>query len=374
MRRARIVAAAIGTLALASACRDIALTNERQQFEWGTGVTRQLTYNIGRDGAPAWSPDGDSIYYSAEAFPGVAGARGVLLALPAAGGTVRPVFSSMHTTQLGGPAFHVAPALSPDGARVAFIDITGIAAPSACSGDEGSCIGPEPLLERARLIVRDRDESSSRGAILHDFVLPGRAPEGSGLDRGFAYIENFQQDGRVDFSIAWAPDGERLVFSDGTRLYMWRPDGGGAPQPVPNTELGVHPTWSNDGELIAFARLVPFDSADKPCRCGPATRPRVVTRRVYTGVRSALAVIRPDGTLVSEPGIAVDPAFGPDGALYASSVGRLVRVDVATGAAVPVAGGEGGYAPAPSPDGTRLAFMKRTNGDYDIWVVEIGAR
>lgn len=373
MRFATFVRAAVLAAVLGTACREIDVLGESEQFAWGTGATRQLTYNLGRDGEPSWTPDGDSIYYSAEAFPGLVGERGVLLAIPAEGGTARPVFPFLHATQAGGPAYHVAPAVSPDGERVAYVDITVMAVPSMCVGEGGCGASIEPLLERGAIVVRDRDESSARAPRTHAFVFPGRAPNTGGLDRAFAYIDEFQTAGRVGFSIAWAPDGERLVFSDGIRLYLWQPDSGTPPQALPNSEYGVHPTWSPDGELIAFTRQQASDSVDVSCICGSGL-PRSATRRLFINVRGELTVIRPDGSVVSQPGIGVDPAFGPDGALYASSVGRLIRIDAATGQSVPVAGGEGGYSPAPSPDGSHLAFMKQGTGGYDIWVVELTER
>jgi len=56
----------------------------------------------------------------------------------------------------------------------------------------------------------------------------------------------------ADYSPAWSPDGDRLVFTRQGNVYEWALSGGGDPQPV--LELGEwlrQPAWSHDGQFLA---------------------------------------------------------------------------------------------------------------------------
>lgn len=364
-----------GILALAlcvtGSCRDVGRISEVAPFEWPDGSPRLLTYNVGNDQNATWSAAGDSVYYSAAGYPGVPLAPGVLLVAPHTGGTVRPVFAFLHSGQVS-EAHHVAPTISPDGRRIAFFDIVREAAEVECdapSTEGSSCPGSQPRLERAQLVVRDVNEASSEAAAL-DVVLPGRGQRvfPPFEENAYPYHELYARDGRIVFTIAWAPDGERVAFSDGVGLYVWTP-GTDTPVRLPNIEYALHPTWSPDGEWLAFMQLAPTASASIGCTCADGA---VVVRTYHETDPAMLAVVRPDGSGMRMLGAGQDPSFAPDGTLYAHVAGRIARVDTDTGAATPVPGTDDGYEPALSPDGRMLAFTRRPDsGGSDVWVVEL---
>lgn len=357
-------------LVAASACRDVTIATDPGGFTWPDGSERQLTFNVLADRAPAWTPDGDSLVYSATGYPGVPAAPGVLIGIPAAGGTARSLYAHLHAANAGGPRFQVAPAVSQDGSRVAYVEITRTA-PMICPV-HGVSPHLEPLLESVQMVVRDRDESSFAVAQTN-VALPGRNPLGhpeAFVHRSWAHHTHFNRDGRVVFTLSWAPDNAELVFSNGLQLFLWTP-GANAPTAVPNTSHALHPAWSNDGELIAFVRQAPRDSTQVSTLCTLNGAPQPVTRVFYDHAAPVLTLIRPDGTLVRELGIGEDPAWGPDGALYARRLGSLVRIDTQTGSAETITDLGDDYDPAVSPDGTILAFTRGLGAESDLWLIDL---
>lgn len=356
-------------LVAASACRDVTIATDPGGFAWPEGSQRQLTFNVLADRTPAWTPDGDSLIYSARGYPGVPEAAGVLIGIPAAGGTARSLYAHLHAANAGGPRLQLAPAVSHDGSRVAYVEI-GTVAQQICPIQGVTLL--EPLVENVQVVVRDRDESSF-AVTQTNVVLPGRNPLNhpqAFVHRSWPFHAYFNRDGRVGFSMDWAPDDARLVFSNGLQLFLWTP-GASAPTPVPNTAHAVHPAWSEDGELIAFVRQAPRDSLQVSAICTLNGAAQSVTRIFYDNAPPVLTLIRPDGTVVRELGGGEDPAWGPDGALYARRFGSLVRIDTQTGAAETITPFGDDYDPAVSPDGTILAFTRGLGAESDLWLIDL---
>lgn len=176
----------------------------------------------------------------------------------------------------------------------------------------------------------------------------------------------------VEEEPSWAPDGQHFVYIGDTAMMIANADNPSeAPTPIPGTSTNdAMPAWSPDGALIAFAH---YDS-------GLSAR--------------QLAVIRPDGSgfqpLYTAPTsptpLTVDgPAWSPDGSRIYFAQGQVPVGCVSDppfqiwweprggGLPVKVSRDEtiSEYSPAPSPDGTQLAFARcddKPHGLDHIWV------
>ena len=371
-------------LALAAAgCREGVAPFTPPDREVG-GASYALTFGFGQDTDPRWAPSGDTLLYHTTHFITVPQVGGVLLRIPANGGPAAPVFPDLQSP--GGRAFGT-PAISPDGERVAYMDLMSIHAPHSCVRVDTADEAPppcalQPLLDSAVLRVRAIGE---QGHIRDDPALPVRFP---GTDPGSATLSDgpwfqqlfpFQAQHRRELAMlfrpSWAPDGQRIAFSDGLVIRVWEV-GAEAATIVSGTTDGVSAAWSPDGEWIAFSELARTDSVVQECSCSIGRETRQAFRTVYDSEPGTLVLVRPDGSERIELGEGEDPAWSPDGAsIYVRRADGIYRVARADGAAVPVAQTERGRAPAVSPDGGRLAFSRAKPAqltlDYDIWIVSL---
>jgi Tol biopolymer transport system component len=385
---------AVWALALAGlvwlACRDDVAPFEAADREERSGETVwRLTFSLKDDRSPAWSPNGDSVYYAAEGFGHLPPDPGVLVGLPRDGGVTAPILTNVQLpSQLGLRHWLVAPAPDPSGERLAFMEIAPLREPNPCPGAALSCDpvrdeAPLPPLRQNIVHVRRFDATDALEADTALFVtVPGVTMDsvevpGIGFVRLYVvrfhpFQRLFDQERGSSFRATWAPDGERLAFSDGLRILIWTL-GEDEPVAVPGTEDGVWPAWSPDGEWIAYSRIERADSSN--CMCvylalGPCA---YLDYTEFSRGRHLLSLIHPDGSDRAEFGEGDEPAWSPDGrTLFFRRGDQIWRISLDAGQATPVPGTQGGREPAISPDGQLMAFAKQSEGDdYDIWVVSL---
>jgi Tol biopolymer transport system component len=155
-------------------------------------------------GQPAWSPDGDAVAFFAEREGSVG-----LWAVPAAGGEPSLI--------AGGLDIVGAPSFAPDGGSIAVIVDRGAADELVLldprDGAIQDRIAPEGLRlgetvawspDGATLAVAGRVDGAAEGVYL-------MAPDGSGV----RLLTSCPDDGCVDVSPAWSPDGVTVVFTRG---------------------------------------------------------------------------------------------------------------------------------------------------------------
>lgn len=210
------------------------------------------------------------------------------------------------------------------------------------------------------------------------------------------------------YTYAWSPDGGRIVFarqvSGNTDVYVVRPDGTGLVRLTNHPDSDGTPSWSPDGEQIAYRSTAPdgrvsvwvvradgsnprhiLDLPQEVFTYGPAWSPRgdvIVMTSTLTG-RTPVQVlsVAPDGTglhpLVSHGYLSIQPVWAPDGQQLAFSYAgpesdgwrlHVVAPD-GTGEREVANSEQGPLYPAWSPDGKRLAFMKNVGGRYGVYTV-----
>jgi dipeptidyl aminopeptidase/acylaminoacyl peptidase len=342
----------------------------------------RLTTGPGEDRLPAWSTDGRSIYYIAERFDGLDQVEGLLLRLPADGGSASPALLNVQSPGARSEPWLVAPAPAPGGQRIAFSEIIQAWPPHPCRlGPFHLSCTPTLSEEDARLpplrrLAQRVRELDATGPLEEDrsleFDVLGVTP--SLIVNNYPFQAAFARERAFGLRASWDPAGERLAFSDGLRLYVWSVGSEDA-EPIPNSEDAIWPAWSPDGERIAFTRLPRADSSSAVCRYfdNVGALNCIQQRTDYIAGPARLSLIRPDGSGLTEIGEGYEPAWAPDGgSLFFRRGSGIWRSGVEGAGAAPVPGGAGAREPAVSPDGQRLAVAKLSEGgDHDIWVLPL---
>lgn len=381
-------------MAIPVACRDDVSPFQPRDRETDPDATMfRLTASPGDDRVPAWSPAGDSVYYTAEGFGHLPQEPGVLVGLPRTGGVTRPILHNVQTTVLPGrQQWYAGPAPAPKGRRLAFAVVASLWPSDPCSETAVlSCTPsrdsvPLPPLRQILLRVRGLDELGPLGddpavslfvpgVILDAVVIPmfGAIPRYN--VRYHPGQRLFADERAFVFRASWSPDGDRIAFSDGENLRIWKVGDQTAPA-VSNTEGAIWAAWSPDGDWIAFTRTSVVDSTHTSCAyLAPLGICAFVEYTELDAGPVTLTLVRPDGSELRELGAGWEPAWSPDGgALYYRDDGRIWRIDVnGTNSPEAIPNTEGGREPAVSPDGRFLAFARRPPGQpkFDIWVVEL---
>ena len=221
----------------------------------------RLTNNRHGDWSPSWSPDGKRIAFTSERD-----GNDEIYVMDADGGNQQNLTNH--------PGRDSVPSWSPDGKRIAFV-----------SDRDGHVIDGRPTDE---IYVMDADGGNQQNLTNNpdEDWTPSWSPDGkriafmSGRDREKDNPHNFEiyvmdADGgnqqnltnnRVDDSSpSWSPDGKRIVFSSireghferdfgiTDEIYVMDADGGNQQRLTNNRQYDWSPSWSPDGERIAFS-------------------------------------------------------------------------------------------------------------------------
>lgn len=197
---------------------------------------------------PSWSPDGARIAFvlSTPDHLGAYAGDGDIAVMNADGSNVTRLTAGLRDAY---------PVWSPDGSRIAF-----------------------ERDQQSELEIMNTDGSSvhrllSAAPALWDTQSPSWSPDGSRIlytevhhDETTSLSTINVSDGTIspitrgpgDYTAAWSPDGQAIVFAHGADLYRMNLDGTG-PQRLtrchmPDCVIDFGPSWSADGRLIAFVQ------------------------------------------------------------------------------------------------------------------------
>ena len=203
---------------------------------------RRLTESPGKDGDPAWSPDGARIVFESDRD----GPLEIYVMNADGSDPTRLTFSDA-----GAGFINVEPAWSPDGGRIAFASNRSGNAHVYVMNADGSGVerltevpgqGPEWSPDGDRVAFTSVDE----GGNFDVFVA---SADGSELTR-------LTNNAAKDTEPAWSPDGTRIAFRserDGNpEIYVMNADGSAPVRLTNNAADDTEPAWSPDGTRITF--------------------------------------------------------------------------------------------------------------------------
>jgi imidazolonepropionase-like amidohydrolase/Tol biopolymer transport system component len=196
---------------------------------------------------------------------------------------------------------------------------------------------------------------------------------------------------RISEGLSWdvqprfSPDGTRIAFTSdrggGDNIWVMNADGNDKRQVTKEDfRLLNQPTWSPDGQFIAAKKHF---TTERSAGTGEIWLYHV------SGGGGVQVVERANERLQKELG---EPVFAPDGsAIYytrnttpgnsfeyaqdsQSGIFAIERHELATGEVTTAVSGYGGAVrPAPSPDGTEIAFVRRDKDQSQLWVKDMAS-
>ncbi|GGU50690.1 amidohydrolase [Streptomyces albospinus] len=286
--------------------------------------------------APSWSRDGRSLVYADD--------RDGLFAVRR-----RELESGTETVLATGG--RVQPALSPDGGRLAALDMSGnlvvrtladgtekvLAAPMGAGGLPGR---PSWSPDGRYLALCDRNRLNRRFREGYNVIRIVDAE--SGKDRLYPVAEHVSIADRYDSGPVWSPDGRLLALIAESALWVLPVRSDGTPDGPPRQlteEAADHPSWSGDSATLLYLsagrlRLIPVSGG--PARTVPVALERRPSRARDTVVHAGRfwdgtgEAVREDVDVVVREGriTAVEPH-------RASRAGTARRVDASTKTVLP---------------------------------------
>ena len=225
---------------------------------------QRLTENRNNDGNPSWSPDGKRIAFTSNREGHVIHGRPTsdIYVMDADGGNPQNLSNNLGND--------LSPSWSPDGKRIAFASFR--------RDREGN-------LPHFDIYVMDADGGNQQRLTEnpHEDRYPSWSPDGKRIvfsarreghfrnDFGISYeIYVMDADGgnqqrltenrNNDWGPSWSPDGERIAFASDRKgnlenfdIYVMDADGGNQQRLTNNRVDDGSPSWSPDGERIAFS-------------------------------------------------------------------------------------------------------------------------
>jgi eukaryotic-like serine/threonine-protein kinase len=332
-RRGRVLrVAAWGAVAVAAAATWLVLRSRDAPLPVGRPV--QITSSPGWEGAPALSPDGGRVAYCA-----LTDGNYDIWVVGARGGEALRLTSD--------PGADRAPAWYPDGSAIAFTsDRTGALAIWKVGQLGGS----------ATLLVADADypavsPDGSRLAFARANVAGIYRIVVAPLDHPAATTVLTGDDGGLwsHRHPAWSPDGKWLAYASQDKV--WRVDAaGGTPTLLASdTAFDAHPAWSPSGRYVYYT-----SSSDGVAAIWRVAPPDGTPERVTTGSHESW------------------PSTGRTGERIAYATATesndVVVRDLARGTEVTLASALDDMMPTLAPDGSAVVFVSRRQGaKYELW-------
>jgi Tol biopolymer transport system component len=319
----------------------------------GVGLER-ITTDTAEDVSPVWSPEGDKV-----AWLRATERQTAVFVSPARPGATHGLVTTLYQNRIEAVGRHLD--WSPDGRYLAAADKKSVDEPFAIvlieltTGHKIQFSNPTPGT------VGDSNPQFSPDGKTIAFI---RAVS-SGVDDvwvkriGEASARRVTADKRFIISLAWAPDGEHLLFSSnrGGNHALWRVSAaGGEPERVASVaDNASDPVFSRDGKLMAFSQFY-MDTNIWRMDLRTVARTRAITSTQYDA----------------------SPQFSPDGRQVAFRSSRsgtgeiwIADADGSNARQMTNMGNSLTGSPSWSPDGKTIAFDSRPEGQPEIFTMKV---